>query len=98
MAEKTTVVNVRLPELQARWLKNLADAEHGGNVSAAARKALADAWMMRRAREEYEDMREYEGFTFPRNEGGTTRGIEFFLSSFGAKSEFRWEEEDAEWT
>ena len=31
------------------------------------------------------------------NEDGSTRGIAFFLSSFGAKSEFRWGEEDAEW-
>jgi hypothetical protein len=96
MAEKTTVVNVRLPEHQARWLRKLADVEHGGNLSAAARKALADGWMMRRAREEYESMRIHEGFSFPPNEDGSTRGIQFFLSPFGAKSEFRWEEEDAE--
>lgn len=53
--------------------------------------------MMRRAREEYENMRKHEGFAFPRDEDGTTRGIEFFLSGFGAKSEVRWEESDAEW-
>ena len=73
------MVNIRLPEMQARWLRNLAEAEHGGNLSAATRKALADAWMMRRAREEYNDLRRHEGFSFPSNEDGTTRGIEFFL-------------------
>jgi hypothetical protein len=96
MAEKTTVVNVRLPENQARWLRNLADAEFGGNLSAAARKAFTDGWMMRRAREDYDSMTA-EGFSIPPNEDGSSRAIAFFLGSLGAKAEFRWDKEDAEW-
>jgi hypothetical protein len=96
MAEKTTVVNVRLPENQARWLRNLADAEFGGNLSAAARKALADGWMMRRAREDYQALTS-EGFTIPSNADGSSRALAFFLGPFGAKSDFRWDDEDAEW-
>jgi hypothetical protein len=47
-------------------------------------------------REEYRALVD-EGFSFPRDEDGATRGIEFFLSSFGANSEMRWDEEDVEW-
>lgn len=96
MADKTTVVNVRLPENQARWLRNLADAEFGGNLSAAARKALTDGWMMRRSREDYEELRK-EGFTFPSDSDGSSRPLALFLGWFGAKSEFHWDDEDAEW-
>jgi hypothetical protein len=96
MAEKTVVLNVRVSELQARWLRNLADAQHSGNLSAAARQAVTDAWVLRRVREDYRALRE-EGFAFPRDEIGATRGIEFFLSSFGANSEMRWEDADTEW-
>jgi hypothetical protein len=96
MAEKTVVLNVRVSELQARWLRNLADAKHSGNLSAAGRQAVTDSWVLRRVREEYRALVD-EGFSFPRDEDGATRGIEFFLSSFGANSEMRWDEEDVEW-
>ena len=96
MAEKTVVLNVRVSELQARWLRNLADEQHSGNLSAAARQAVTDSWVLRRVRQEYESLRD-EGFSFPRDEIGATRGIEFFLSSLGANSEMRWQEEDVEW-
>lgn len=96
MSEKTVVLNVRVSEPQAQWLRNLAEAEHGGNLSAAARQTLTDSWMLRRCREEYDALRA-EGFAFPHDEIGATRGIEFFLSSFGAKAQFRWSEEDSTW-
>jgi hypothetical protein len=93
MAEKTTVLNIRLTERQADWLRKFADAEHGGNLSAAVRKALGEAWMMRRCREEYEILREYDGFEIPRNEDGSTRGLEMFLSPLGASLDFLGDEE-----
>src|SRR5258705_13649353 len=96
MAEKTVVLNVRVSERQARWLRNLAEAQHSGNLSGAARQAVTDSWVLRRVREEDRALRD-EGFSFPRDEIGATRGIEFFLSSFGANSEMRWEDEDVEW-
>ncbi len=96
MAEKTVILNVRVSELQARWLRNLADAQHSGNLSAAARQTLTDSWALRRVREEYRALVD-EGFSFPRLETGETRGIEFLLSSFGANSELRWDEADVEW-
>jgi hypothetical protein len=89
------VLNVRVSELQARWLHNLAEAQHSGNLSAAVRQAVTDSWVLRRVREQYRELLE-EGFSFPRDEMGATRGIEFFLSSFGANSEMRWEDEDVE--
>ncbi len=97
MADKTVVLNVRVSELQAEWLRKLADAEHGGNLSAAARQTLSDSWMLRRVREEYQDMVEHHGFRFPMSERGTTRAIEFILSRMGTNAEMRWTEEDAEW-
>jgi hypothetical protein len=96
MAEKTVVLNVRVSEKQARWLRNLAEAQHSGNLSAAARQAVTDSWVLRRVRQEYRELRD-EGFSFPPDEVGSTRGIEFFLSSFGANSDMRWEDEDVEW-
>ena len=95
MAEKTVVLNIRVSEPQARWLRRVAEAQHSGNLSAAARQAVSDSWMLRRVREEYEDLRR-EGFSIPRDEHGMTRPIEFILSSFGANSEMRWDDEDAE--
>jgi len=97
MAEKTVVLNIRVSEPQARWLRKLAEAQHSGNLSAAARQTLTDSWILRRCREEYEALRIEEEFSFPRDEIGATRAIEFFLSSFGANSEMRWEDGDAEW-
>jgi hypothetical protein len=96
MAEKTVVLNIRVSEPQARWLRKLAERQHSGNLSAAARQTLTDSWVLRRCRDEYQDLRG-EGFLFPRDEIGATRPIEFFLSSFGANSEMRWEDQDAEW-
>ena len=96
MAEKTIVLNVRVTELQARWLRNLAEAQHSGNLSAAVRQAVTDSWVLRRVRQQYGELVD-EGFSFPLDEMGATRGIEFFLSSFGASSEMRWQEEDVEW-
>jgi hypothetical protein len=96
MAEKTVVLNIRVNEPQAQWLRNLADARHGGNLSAAARQALSDSWILRRLRDEYAGMVE-EGFQFPKDELGATRAIEFFLSSFSANSEMRWDESAADW-
>jgi hypothetical protein len=95
MAEKTVVLNIRVNEPQARWLRKLAEARHSGNLSAAARQTLTDSWMLRRCREDYQALRA-EGFSFPRDEDGATRGIEFLLSSFGANSEMRWEDQDVE--
>jgi hypothetical protein len=97
MADKTVVLNVRVTELQAEWLRKLADLEHAGNLSAAARRTLSDSWMLRRVREEYQAMVEQDGFSFPRHEDGMSRGIEFMLSRMGQKSEMRWTEEDVEW-
>jgi hypothetical protein len=96
MAEKTVVLNIRVSEPQARWLRKVAETKHSGNLSAAGRQALTDSWVLRRVREEYQEMAK-EGFAFPRDDDGTTRGIEFFLSRFGSSSEMRWEDEDAEW-
>jgi len=96
MAEKTVVLNIRVSEPQARWLRKLAESQHSGNLSAAARQTLTDSWMLRRCREGYNQLRA-EGFSFPRDEDGSTLGIEFYLSSFAAKSETRWDDEDAEW-
>lgn len=97
MADKTVVLNIRVSEPQARWLRKVAQAQHGGNLSAAARQTLTDSWILRRIRDEYQVMVDEEGFSFPRGEHGMTRGIEFFLSRFGSNSEMRWEDEDAEW-
>jgi hypothetical protein len=97
MADKTVVLNIRVSEPQARWLRKVAEAQHGGNLSAAARQTLTDSWILRRVRDEYRDMVDEEGFSFPRGERGTTRGIEFFLSRFGSNSEMRWDDEAAEW-
>jgi hypothetical protein len=96
MADKTVVLNIRVSEPQARWLRNLAEAQHGGNLSAAARQTLTDSWILRRVRDEYRVMVDEEGFSFPRGEHGMTRGIEFFLSRFGSNSDMRWDNEDAE--
>jgi hypothetical protein len=63
--EKTVVLNVRLTEPQADWLRGRAAAHHGGNLSAAARQALTDAWMFARCREDYRRLRDEQGFRFP---------------------------------
>lgn len=74
------------------WLRKVAEERHSGNLSEAVRQALTDSWLLRRAREEYRSMRA-EGFEFPRDEDGMTRGIELFLSWEMKQSV--WDEEDA---
>ncbi len=96
MAEKTVVLNIRVSEPQAKWLRALAKEQHSGNLSAAARQALTDSWLLRRARLDYMELRK-EGFRFPRDEIGDNRTIEFVLSPMAAKAEMRWDDEDAEW-
>ncbi|MEO6349676.1 MAG: hypothetical protein ABIP53_03405, partial [Candidatus Limnocylindrales bacterium] len=68
-AEKTVVLNVRVSEQQAAWLRNVAEARHLGNLSEAVRQAVKDSWMLRRAREEYKELRS-TGFELPRDEDG----------------------------
>jgi hypothetical protein len=92
-AEKTVVLNVRVTEQQAAWLRNVAEARHSGNLSEAVRQALTDSWMLRRAREEYRELRRGNGFEFPRDEDGMTRPIELFLSMELTNSV--WDDEDA---
>jgi Arc/MetJ-type ribon-helix-helix transcriptional regulator len=92
-AEKTVVLNVRVSEQQAEWLRNVAEARHSGNLSEAVRQALFDSWMLRRAREEYKELRRTERFEFPRDEDGMTRPIELFLSMELTNSV--WDDEDA---
>jgi Arc/MetJ-type ribon-helix-helix transcriptional regulator len=84
--------NVRVSEQQAAWLRNVAEARHSGNLSEAVRQAVTDSWMLRRAREEYKELRA-EGFEFPRDEDGMTRGIELFLS-WELKNSV-WDDDDA---
>lgn len=91
-AEKTVVLNVRVSEQQAVWLRNVAEARHSGNLSEAVRQALTDSWMLRRAREEYKELRA-EGFEFPRDEDGMTRPLELFLALDLRDSV--WDDEDA---
>jgi len=86
-AEKTVVLNVRVSEQQASWLRNVAEARHSGNLSEAVRQAVTDSWMLRRGREEYRQLHE-EGFEFPRDERGMTRPLELLLS---------WELKDSVW-
>ena len=91
-AEKTVVLNVRVTERQARWLRNVAEQQHSGNVSEAVRQAVTDSWILRRVRDEYRTMRDETGFQFPRDEDGMTRGIELFLS--WELDRMTWDEED----
>jgi hypothetical protein len=49
--------------------------------------------MLRRAREEYKELRRTERFEFPRDEDGMTRPIELFLSMELTNSV--WDDEDA---
>lgn len=93
-AEKTVVLNVRVTERQARWLRNLAEEQHSGNLSEAVRQAITDSWVFRRVRSEYRDMREHEGFEFPPDQDGMTRPIAFFLG--WAYSGMTWDEEDVD--
>jgi len=86
-AEKTVVLNVRVSENQAKWLRRLAEAEHSGNLSEAVRQALTDSWILRRVREDYKQLEDEMGFQFPRHlDDKTTRAIELFLSSTWSKN------------
>jgi hypothetical protein len=93
-AEKTVTLNVRVTERQARWLRKVAEAQHSGNLSEAVRQTVTDSWILRRCRDDYDDLR-HQGFEFPRNEEGMTRGIEIFLSRM--LKGMTWDEEDVEW-
>jgi Arc/MetJ-type ribon-helix-helix transcriptional regulator len=89
---KTVVLNVRISEKQALWLRNVAEARHSGNLSEAVRQAVTDSWMLRRAQEEYKGLRA-ESFEFPRDEDGMTRPLELFLA-LDLKDSV-WDDEDA---
>lgn len=93
-AEKTVVLNVRITERQARWLRNVAEEQHSDNVSEAVRQAITDSWMLRRCRDDYEVLRS-EGFRFPPYEDGSVRSIELFLSRI--LKGMTWDEEDVKW-
>lgn len=93
-AEKTVVLNVRVTERQARWLRNVADAQHSENLSEAVRQAITDSWILRRCRDDY-DVLVREGFQFPPHEDGLTRGIQLLLSR--TLKGMTWDDEDAEW-
>lgn len=95
-AEKTVVLNVRVTERQAQWLRNVAEAQHSANLSDAVRQAITDSWILRRVREEYQSMREESGFRFPSDEDGMTRPIELFLGGW-LNGRMTWSEEDVEW-
>jgi len=90
-ADKTVVLNVRVSERQARWLRNVAEAHHNGNLSEAVRQSVDDAWMFRQVRDEYRAMRQHEGFRFPRNDDDLTRPIELLL---GWDLTLTWDEDD----
>jgi hypothetical protein len=92
-ADKTVVLNVRVSERQAKWLRNVAEAQHSGNLSEAVRQTLTDSWILRRVRDEYETLERYEGFRFPPDENGLTRPVEFLLRrNIG----LTWDDEDVE--
>src|SRR4051794_7628832 len=93
-ADKTVVLNVRVSENQAKWLRKVAEAHHSGNLIEAVRQALTDSWILRRARDEYLDLREDTGFQFPRNDERSTRAIELFFGSLGMGLTLVWEESD----
>jgi hypothetical protein len=93
-AEKTVVLNVRVSERQAEWLRKVADDQHSGNLSEAVRRAITDSWVFRRVRDEYRSMREHDGFSFPRDEHGLTRPIELFLG--WSTWDMTWDDEDVQ--
>jgi Arc/MetJ-type ribon-helix-helix transcriptional regulator len=97
-AEKTVVLNVRVTENQAKWLRNVAEDQHSGNLSEAVRQAITDSWILRRVREEYKAVRAEEGFEFPRDEHGLTRPIEVLLGGgMFTGVTVTWDEDDAKW-
>src|SRR5215208_4217279 len=94
-ADKTVVLNVRVTERQAAWLRRVAEDQHAGNLSEAVRQAVTDSWVLRRVREEYRQMRDDLAFQFPPDENGMTRGIELLLSL--SLKGMTWDEGDVEW-
>ena len=96
-AEKTVVLNVRVSENQAKWLRNVAEDQHSGNLSEAVRQALTDSWLLRRVRDDYQAMQAETGFEFPRDEDGLTRPLELFLSGTFKNVTLTWDEDDAKW-
>jgi hypothetical protein len=96
-AEKTVVLNVRVSENQAKWLRNVAEAQHSGNLSETVRQAITDSWVLRRVREEYQAIQDETNFEFPRDENGLTRPIELFLGRMVKGITMTWDKDDAKW-
>lgn len=64
-AEKTVVLNVRVTERQAAWIRKRAEERHSGNLSEAVREAVTDAWLLEAARADYRRLRDEHGFRLP---------------------------------
>ncbi len=97
-ADKTVVLNVRVSENQAKWLRKVAEEQHSGNLSEAVRQALTDSWVLRRVREEYAQLQDEMGFQFPRHiDDKTTRAIEMFLGPWSKSLTMTWDDDEAKW-